>query len=252
MRAILTTVLLVLPLAALGVEHWQTVTVYDGLVTMEVPGEWTEISPELLDFFAIRAAESSGGRSAETYQYGFRREASDVGFDLPQVLIQIRESGRMPYGQFLRLPSLADVEASNGGSFDDDQGPFIKGVQLDRLAFDVDRKILLVENTLDLSIEGLTGVRTASFLTERGLFIVHCYDRVATMDMSAEVFDRIIQSVNLSDEVRYQPRWRDRWSSRHGALLLFVLAAGAAVIALLHWIRARRVIEEVGTPPRGS
>lgn len=252
MRAILTTVLLVLPLAAFGAEDWRTVTVYDGLVSMEVPGDWTEISPELLDFFAIRAAESSGGRSAETYQYGFRRGTSDVGFDLPQVLIQIRESGRIPYGQFLRLPSLADVEASNGGSFDDDQGPFIKGVQLDGLAFDVERKVLLVESTLDLSIEGLTGVRTASFLTERGLFIVHCYDQVATMDMSTEVFDRIIQSVNLSDEVLYQPRWRDRWSSRHGALLLFVLAAGAAVIALLHWIRARHAIEEAGTPPRGS
>ncbi len=251
-RAFLTVVLLVLPHAAFCTEAWRMVTVYEGHASLEVPVDWTEISPELLDFFAIRAAETSGGRSAETYQYGFRPAVSDMGFDLPQVLIQIRESGRIPYGQFLRLPSVSEVEASSGGFSDGGQGPFVESVQLDGLAFDADRKVLLVDSTLDLSIEGLTGVRTASFLTERGLFIVHCYDRVASMDRSSEVFDRIIESVQFPDGVRYKPRWSDRWSSRHGAAVLFTLAGVAAGIALMYWVRSRRGIGEAGRrPPDG-
>ena len=251
-KAVLTIVMLIMGFPALSSEPWRMVTVYDGLATLEVPAEWSEISPDLLDFFSIRAAETSGGRSAETYQFGFRPASTDVGFDLPQVLIQVREGGRIPYGQFARLPSLSDVEASTGGFSGEDHGPFVRGVHLDRLAFDADRKVLLMDSTLDLSIEGLTGVRTASFLTERGLFIVHCYDRLTAMESSADVFDRIIQSVTFSDDLRYRPRWSDHWSSRYGAAVLFALAAAAAVFALIQWRRARREVEEAGAPPRGS
>ncbi len=250
--AILTAALLMLSPTAVDDESWRTVTVYEGLASLEVPADWAEISPELLDFFAIRAAETSGGRSAETYQYGFRPERSDVGFELPQVLIQVRESGRIPYGQFLRLPSLTDVETSQGDFLNGNQGPFIKDVHIDGLFFDVDRKCLLVNSTLDLTIEGLTSVRSASFLTERGLFVVHCYDRLATLNRSAEIFDRVIQSVQLADDIRYQPRWQDRLSSRSAALLLFLLAAGAGVVALIHHLRARPAAPEVDTPPPGS
>ena len=123
---------------------------------------------------------------------------------------------------------------------------------MDSLAFDADRKVLLMDSTLDLSIEGLTGVRTASFLTERGLFIVHCYDHLAAMETSAEVFDRIIQSVAFSDDLRYRPRWRDLWSSRHGAAVLFAMSAVAAGFALMQWRRGGREIGEVGAPPIGS
>ena len=100
---------LVLSAAFAGADETvREVSVYGGLVSLEVPESWREIPPEVLEFYSLRSAEASGGRTAEIYQHGFRLGEPEADFAPPQILIQIRESGRIPYGSLLHLPP-ADV-----------------------------------------------------------------------------------------------------------------------------------------------
>jgi hypothetical protein len=216
------------------------VSVYGGHASLEVPADWREMPPELLEFLALRAADQSGGRSTEIYQHGFRPGNLDTGFDLPQVLIQIREDGRLPLSRFFNLPTPDEVEAGSRGLMSEGGGPFLRDLDLDRVAFDPDRVLLRVDSTMELLVEGTTAVRSASFLTERGAFVVHCYERAARMDASGPLFDRVIASVRFDDEVGYRPRWSDRWTGRHSVLLLLALAAGAALVVAAAWRDRRR------------
>lgn len=212
----------------------RVVSVYEGHATIEIPADWHEMPTELLDYLAIRTAEATGGRIAEYYQHGFRPAAAETGFELPQVLIQILETGRMSFTKFVNLPSPDQVEAQSAELLRERSGPFLQELDLEAVSFDVGRKCLLVDSTMELMVEGAATVRSASFLTERGVFVVHCYDYAATMPSSSATFDRIIASVTFDESTAYRPRWSDRWTRRHTAVVVIIVAAciGLIVVAL--------------------
>lgn len=215
-------------------EAGRKATVYDGLVTLWVPDGWHDIPPKMLDFFSIRTAEATGGRVAESYQYGFRPGDPDLELSLPQVLIQVREDGRLSSGRFRHLPTPAEASESARGSLADLRGSLVRDARLTALSFDPDRFCLRVDSVLDLAIEGPIVVRSASFLTERGVFTLHCYELEDRAELTTPVFEKMIASVRFEDSLAYRPRLFDRWSSRHTALLLFAAAAllvGVAVVA---------------------
>ena len=81
----LTTTILTLILAAhpaAAGQEFREVTVYGGLVTLEIPADWDEIPQDLLESHSLNVAEASGGRITEIYQYGFRSSDPEVDAEL--------------------------------------------------------------------------------------------------------------------------------------------------------------------------
>jgi len=224
---------------ASAVDGVRTVIIYQDHVTLEIPSAWNEITEESLEFYSLRSAEASGGRIAEVYQYGFRPGNPEMDFALPQILIQIRESGRLPYGQFLHLPSLDELQRAGSRHLADRAGPLLRGFELENAAYDRDRHALHLANTLDLTIEGRVSVTTVSFLTERGLFTLHCYSHATQKTVMAPIFDRVIDSVRFDDDLRYQPQCVDRWPPRPSTVA-YGAATLIAITLVLHQIRRRR------------
>jgi hypothetical protein len=230
----LSLILLLAPTA--GDQDYRTSTLYDGHVVLDVPAEWNEIPREVLDFYALRAAESSGGRMTESYQFGFRPADPEIDFVLPQFLVQIRESGRLNYRQFLRLPTAEDLQAAGERSLAEHVGPLVRGLELGETDFDRDRFALHLSNTLDLNFEGETAVETVAFLTERGLFTIHFYAHVSEIAIMAPIFEHVTRSVRFDEELAYRPRLADRWPPR--PINLFFLASLVAITVLsVHLLR---------------
>jgi hypothetical protein len=234
-----TALLCLAPLIAWGDEPMRRVTLYDGLVTLEVPTSWNEIPTETLEFYSLRSAEASGGRMAEVYQLGFRPDDPELDFALPQILIQIRESGREPYGQFLRLPASDLLGEMSDDVTSEHAGPLLRGVRLDEVAFDRDRFALHLANSLELQLEGRAIVTSVSYLTERGYFILHCYALEAQMDQTAPLFSHVVDSIEFADELRYRPRLADRWPP-HPSTVAFTAAGITAAILVIMVIATRR------------
>jgi hypothetical protein len=225
--------LMLLPAIAAGaIDPDPAVAIYDGLVTLRLPEGWRDIPPNVLEYFTLRTAEATGGRTAESYQHGFRPGDPDLEFSLPQVLIQIREEGRICHGHLQRLPAPEDVAAQPASPLTDHRGSLLRDLQLTGVTFDRARFCLRVDSVMDLSIEGRVVVRSASFLTERGLLTLHCYELEERIAATAPVFEQIIDSVRFDARIAYRPRLTDQWSSRHTAVALFALAAALASAAL--------------------
>lgn len=210
----------------------RTVSLYDGMVSLWVPADWHEIPQGTLEYFSLSTAEATGGRIAEVYQHGFRPGDPQVSLSLPQLLIQIREDGRVPYGSFLHLPRPEQVSAPSGSALADPRGSGVRDVRLTSLAFDADSYCLRVDSVLDLAFDGPTLVRSASFLTERGTFTLHLYDLDDRGAESAPLFQAMVASVRIDDRLAYRPRPLDRWSSRATGIALFAVAALLAAVAL--------------------
>jgi hypothetical protein len=235
LTTLLLTFMLSAPLAA-SEQAYRSVTIYDGHVVLDVPAQWNEIPREVLDFYALRAAESSGGRMTESYQFGFRPGDPEIDFVLPQFLIQVRESGRLNYRQFLHLPTAEVLQKAGERSLAEHVGPLVRGLALGETDFDRDSFALYMANTLDLRIEGETAVETVAFLTERGLFTIHFYAHASESAAMDPIFEHVTRSVRFDDELAYRPRLADRWPPR--PIAFFLLAAVIAVVVMtVHVLR---------------
>jgi len=217
----------------------RTEKVYGGLVTLEIPESWNEIPPDVLEFFSLQSAESSGGLTVEIYQHGFRPGNPEADFAPPQVLIQIKESGRLNYRQFLKLPPIEFVRDQDAGKLDGRMGPFLEGLHLNDVFMDREAYAVHVTNTLDLTYEGKVLVKSVSFLTERGLFTVHCYALISQHVAMNPVFDKILDSVRFDESIRYRPRLGDRLPPTP-ALISYAIALFFAVLALVVLADQRR------------
>ena len=214
------------------------VVVYHGLASLEVPAGWREIPPEVLDYLSLQATEISGGRTAEIYQYGFQPGEAESGFSLPQILIQIRESGRLPYGQFLHLPPLSVLRSETRRRPPEKVGQGADRLALNQASFDRASYSLRTSHTFFLANVGRVAVVSASFLTERGMFTVHCYTAASAASLDRPLFDDIISSVHLDPQLAYRPRLADRWPPS-SATLAFAAAALVAIVALVVAVRRR-------------
>jgi len=239
MTTIILTLVLMTPTVPSG-EEVREVSVYDGHVAFKIPADWEGIAPEVLESHSMRLAETSGGRITEIYQFGFRSSDPESDFFLPECLVQIRESGRLSYRRFLRLPSTEDMGKTGRESIDERAGPAVREMKLSEAIFDRASFSLRLKNKLVLSNEGKASVKSVAFLTERGLFTMHFYSRIKASEAMDEISSRIIDSVRFDEELKYRPRFLDRWPPQPAAILV-VLGSVIALAALaIHFIQRRR------------
>jgi hypothetical protein len=239
----LITILLTLVLIAPAIspdQEVREVSVYDGHVTFEIPADWAKIPPEVLESHSMRLAEASGGRLTEIYQYGFRSSDPESDFFLPECLVQFRESGRLSYRRFLRLPNGEEMRETGRETIDERAGPAVREMELSDAVFDRDSFSLHLRNTLVLSNEGRTSVKSVAFLTERGLFTMHFYSRIKAIEAMDEISTRIVDSVRFDDELRYRPRLLDRWPPRPPTILVVVGSLIAIIALAVHFLQRRR------------
>jgi hypothetical protein len=236
---LITALTAALPLLVAADDAMRTVEVYDGLVTLDIPEQWNEIPPDVLEFFSLQSAEESGGLVVEIYQHGFRPGNPEADFAPPQILIQIKESGRLNYRQFLHLPPIDVVRDHGAAELEERKGPLLKKLRLNEVFFDRETFSIHVATTLDLKFEGKVLVTSVSFLTERGVFTVHCYALISQHVAMMPVFDRILASVRIDDSIRYRPRLSDRLPPRP-ALIAYAIAFALAVLTLVVHLYQRR------------
>lgn len=213
------------------------IPIHNGLATVTIPFGWYEIDRDHLDELALFTADATAGRVAESFAHGFRPMLPTDQPGLPQITVQIRDTGRLRYGNYLDLPGPGDDVDGPFNRFENGVPPLVTGVSVERVWFDRDSLALRLEHALDLRHRGRARVLTAALLTERGFIAFHYIDRERRMDDGRALFDEVVGSVVIDPSIAYRPRWSDRWPG-----LPFFAAAGvvAAALAVLLVARSRR------------
>lgn len=209
--------------------------IYDGQVSMNLPANWREIDPDNLALLSEWAANATAGQSVEVYQYGYIPPEFETDPWLPHILVQIRESGRISYGEFLHLRPVEEIQSNSKNKFPQGLQPLVMGITVDRVSFDASTFCVRLEHALELRFKGPVRVQTAAFLTERGLVAIHHIDRKKRIKEGRTRFEAIVDSVSIAPGLRYQPRFIDRWPG-----LPYFAAAAVIAIALLAYILHRR------------
>ena len=221
--------------SATTADEGMSTQVYDGRFSFILPEDWLVIPPEHIEELIMWMAESTNGRSVEVYQHGFVPSTFESDPWLPNLLVQIRESGRLSYGRFLHLEPPDELRTTSEKTHPTGLPPLVEGVAVEDAYFDSERLCVRLEHVLDLRFKGRIRVLTAAFLTERGIVALHLTDRERRIAESRELFDAIVDSAEVAPDIAYQPRVTDRWPG-----LPFFIAAALVAAALAAFLLFRR------------
>jgi hypothetical protein len=92
---------------------------------------------------------------------------------------------------------------------------------------------------------------TCGFLTQKGILSFHCYARTADFGGLLPIFQDLLNSVQLSPELRYQSRIYDRGGFDFGRVGRSALIGGiiGGLVGLISMLVKKRQSNKSGPPP---
>lgn len=171
--------------------------------SLTLPRHWIEIPGDALEGFSQNLRKDSSGSVQETYEYGFQPGKGQTWFSFPYVLVQVKKSGKISLSDLQDYPAIKGrIEPEMPAAWQVMQG--VKKAKGGEFHYDPERQVLF--HGAVATFENGRDVKniSASYLTEEGMIAVHAYAVSSEYGQHADEFYRILNSVNIAEELKYK------------------------------------------------
>lgn len=176
--------------------------------TIFLPSDWREIPNEIL-LLASRVAEQKYNISTfSEYNYGFQLGSAIDWFDYPYILIQIKK-GRIPENEFINTKNIKKDWRKAVDEIEEKLHSILSTIKTNEPIYDPYSKILWVQNEVQFENVGMVKEITGVILTEIGLIEIHCYSSAGEYNNYLPLFEKIINSIELSSDIIYVKKFSD-------------------------------------------
>jgi len=217
--------------------------------TLTLPEGWEQIPNKAIQEQTRAVTATTGGQISQQYQDGFQQSAGGGWFQYPYVLVESRETGRVPEGQLARMKSMRPEMQNGLDSVSKKLNSIMSNMSLGETYYDATNKCILVRITMKVANVGEVEALTCGFLTEKGILTFHCYSTAAEFDKLLPVFQGLLKSVRLSDGLRYQPRLSDSIGFDFGRVgrSAFIGGAVGGLVGVAVWLKKK--LQSKGSHP---
>ena len=176
---------------------------------MSVPGGWKEIPAAVLKDYADKLARLQPNAPRQEFQGGFQLTSAQQWFTYPYVMIQIRNTGRVPEGQFTKAAGIQGAAEKGLKKAESQLSTILSESELTEPRYDPQKHALFMNGSMNVAGVGKVKMTSATLLSEKGTISVYCYASVSDFAAYAKPFETMLNSVQLSEELRYKPRPSD-------------------------------------------
>lgn len=201
---------------------FRTFSAYAGVVTpkqfdypedhfsISLPSNWIEIPIEELEAFSETIYELAPNTQKQNFKYGFQTDNASYWLEYPYILVQIKKIGRISEKFDLnKLQKIIDNKVENIISSNPNLSSVMSDLEFNEPVYDPEKHILwtiLSSHVQEVgSVLGILGM----YLTEEGFINIACYTKARDFEIYGPICKNIIDSVQLSKEISYQPRFAD-------------------------------------------
>ena len=177
--------------------------------TLTLPAGWEEIPGPAIEEQTRSVLAAAQGRMAQHFDDGFQRSGSLKWLQYPYILVQVKETGRVPEGRLTHMKMLRYGIQTGMDTTGKKLNSIVSNLSLGDTYYDPTNKCLLIRMSVNVARVGEVRALTRGFLTEKGMLLFHCYAPALEFDSQLPEFQEILDSVRLSDELRYKPRLGD-------------------------------------------
>jgi hypothetical protein len=210
---------------------------------LTLPIGWNEIPTDVLKSFVEATSKLSGAARKQSYDFGYQSSSSSNWFDYPYILVQVGNTGLIPEEELAKLAKHdATLDQSVKGA-QKSLPSIVSGVGVSETSFDNQTHTLRLLAQMNVAGAGEVALLSTIILTSRGTITIHCYARKREFETFRSAFESILNSVKLSDELRY--RHVSRGSDGAQRILGYVLIGGliGLLVGVVRWLFS-------GRPPR--
>jgi hypothetical protein len=209
--------------------------------SLTMPDGWEQIPTKAIEEQMQAAAAATGTQMSQRYDDGFQRANGGDYFQHPYIMVQVKENGRMPEQQLTKMKSVRAGLQTGLDSASKKLAPVISNMTLGESYYDADNECVLIRMSMNLEIIGEVKALTCCFLTERGMLLFHCYSKAAEFDTQLLVFQDLLKSVKISDDLKYKPRLGDSIGLDFGRIGRSTLIGGVigGLFGVVFWLKKK-------------
>lgn len=213
--------------------------------SISLPDGWVEMPIDVIDSYEKEIARLAPNAKTEHYDYGFQLDSSKNWFEYPYILVQVKNTGRIPESQLEKLEgyfvqeSLAKQEKAVGSIMSD--------IQMGKMVYDKRNKMIWMRIEADVvnigPISGISGMVP----TEKGFIQVMGYSLRENYPNYESIFQSVAVSVSPEPGLTYKPKWSDSlpsavtgidWGKVMGKAIAGAIIGG--IIALFAALRKKK------------
>lgn len=233
--------------ACFGTEAKQPFPTKDGF-TLYLPDHWKPIPGDVLDAYSRAIAKLAPKVEKQTYDYGFQLSAAQKWFTYPYILVQVKHSGRVPEDQLRSLARIGEAMDSSFAKARESLSSFATNGTIGETVLDASSHTLWTRIAIDVKGAGTINGLVGTILTENGFIQISCYAKEKEFPGYLPVFETIVRSAVLSDDLKYRPGDAHAGTAAGGigrGVIVGIVVAGIAAGGLCwFFVRNRRKKEE--------
>lgn len=210
---------------------------------LTLPVGWREIPPDVLKSFVEATSKLNDSLRRQSYDFGYQLASSSNWFVYPYILVQVGNTGPIPEQELARLAKNdAGLDRSTKGA-EKGMPSIVSGVGVSETSFNPQTHTLKMSAHMNVVGAGEVALLSTIILTSRGTLTIHCYAKQSEFETFRTVFESILDSVKLSENLRYRPV--SRGSDGGSRILGYAFVGGliGLLVGLIRWLF-------IGRPPR--
>lgn len=213
--------------------------------SISLPDGWVEIPRDVIDSYEKEIARIAPKANAQHYDYGFQLDSSKNWFEYPYILVQVKNTGRIPESQLEKLEEYSVQESL------DKQKKAVSSIMSDiqpgKMVYDKQTKMIWMRieaNVVNIGpISGISGMVP----TEKGFIQVMGWSLRENYPTYEAIFQSVAVSVSPEAGLAYKPRWSDSlpsavtgmdWGKVIGKAIAGAIICG--IIALIVALRKKK------------
>ena len=201
--------------------------------SISLPDGWVEVPRDVIDSYEKEMARLLPNAQPQHYDYVFQLESSKNWFEYPYILVQVKNTGRIPESQLEKLEGYPVQE-----SLDKQKktvGSIMSNIQVGKVVYDKQNKIIwmrIESNVVDIGpISGISGM----IPTEMGVIQVAGYSLKKSYLTYESTLQSVAKSVSPNLGLAYKPSWSDSlppivagidWEMVAGKAIAFAIIGG--------------------------
>jgi hypothetical protein len=240
---LIACVLLILTLAGVSITNGSKLQ--KNVFSIFIPDGWVEIPRDVIDAYEKEIARLAPNAPEQHYDYGFQIASSKNWFEYPYILVQVKNTGRIPESQLKKHEGYSVQESLEKQK--KEVSSILSDIQAGKLIYDNQTRMIwmgIESNVVNIGpISGILGMVP----TEKGFIQVMGYSLRKDYPTYEATFRSVAVSVSPEPGLAYKQRWSDNlpsavtgidWSKVAGRAIVGAIIGG--IIAFIAALRKKK------------
>lgn len=213
--------------------------------SISLPDGWVEMPRDVIDAYEKEIAGVAPNVPTQHYDYGFQLGSSKHWFEYPYILVQMKNTGRIPESQLVKLegyPVQQTLDKHKKG-----MSSIMSDIQVGKMIYDRQTKMIWMQIESNVTNIGPMSGISGMIPTEKGFIQVVGYSLRENYPTYEAIFQSVALSVSPEPKLAYKPKWSDSlppaitgidWGKVAGKTMAGVIIGG--IIVLIAVLRKRK------------